>query len=169
MISWSLWDILYPQKFKPCDERFGNTGKKSKTALKTAKSADIGRYWPAPAGTGRKLKFLLAKYFIWIKKPIRPETGWLQSVNRHFEVKLSDFGSAVERQNDFGDFIKHQSFTRSTFLNSWENLTIIKCPVCRHFLCKITENVRFWGSKTKNRLISFKPKMPHFLLHKSSK
>ena len=105
-------------------------------------SADIGCYGPALA---ENIKFLLAKYFIWIKKPIRPETGRLQSVNRHFEVKLSDFGSAVERQNDFGDFIKHQSFTRSTFLNSWENLTIIKCPVCRFFLCKITENVRFWG------------------------
>ena len=144
-------------------EKIENGLKNGKIGLR---SADIGRYGPAPA---ENIKFLLAKYFIWIKKPIRPETGRLQSVNRHFEVKLSDFGSAVERQNDFGDFIKHQSFTRSTFLNSWENLTIIKCPVCRHFLCKITENVRFWGSKTKNRLISFKPKMPHFLLHKSSK
>ena len=149
MISWSLWDILYPQKFKPCDERFGNTGKNQKRQNRPP----IGRYRPLWAGTGRKHKILLAKYFIWIKKPIRPETGWLQSVNRHFEVKLSDFGSAVEQQNDFGDFIKHQSFTRSTFLNSWENLTIIKCPVCRHFLCKITENVRFWGSKTKKRRV----------------
>ena len=143
-------------------EKIKNGLKKAKSASDRPISAVIGRHRP-------NMKLLLAKYFIWIKKPIRPETGRLQSVNRHFEVKLSDFGSAVERQNDFGDFIKHQSFTRSTFLNSWENLTIIKCPVCRHFLCKITENVRFWGSKTKNRLISFKPKMLNFLLHKSSK
>ena len=124
---------------------------KIKNGLKNGKiglrSADIGHYGPAPA----EHIIFIGKLLYLNKKPIRPETGRLQSVNRHFEVKLSDFGSAVERQNDFGDFIKHQSFTRSTFLNSWENLTIIKCPVCRHFLCKITENVRFWGSKTKNR------------------
>ena len=82
--------------------------KKVKSASDRPISAIMGRHRP-------KLKSLLAKYYISIEKPIRPETGRLHSVNMHFKLKLRDFGSAVERETDAGDFVRDQSFPRSTF------------------------------------------------------
>ena len=78
-------------------EKIENGLKNGKIGLR---SADIGRYGPAPA---ENIKFYWQNILFELKKPIWPETGQLQSVNRDFVVKLSDFGSAVERQNDFGE------------------------------------------------------------------
>ena len=73
------------------------------------------------------------------------------SLRLNDEMKLSDFGSAVEWQTASRDFISGQTFTRIVFLASWQNFVIIKCPVWTWLLGEIIQNVRFFDFFLRNR------------------
>ena len=89
-------------------EEIKNSLEEQKLAADQPIAAIVGWYQP-------ELKFLLAIAIICLEKPIWAETERSLSINMHFEMKLSDFGSAVEGQTACGDFFRGQSFTRIVF------------------------------------------------------
>ena len=108
-------------------EEIKNSLEEQKLAADRPIAAIVGWYQP-------KMKLLLARAIICLEKPIWAETERSLSINMHFEMKLSDFGSAVEWQTASRDFISGQTFTRIVFLASWQNFVIKKCPEWRNFV-----------------------------------
>ena len=110
-------------------------------------AAIVGWYQP-------KMKLLLARAIICLEKPIWAETERSLSINMHFGMKLSDFGSAVEWQTASRDFISGQTFTRIVFFSILAKFCNKKVPRMEKF-CYVKSskmwNFRFFFEKSQKK------------------